>query len=257
MILPRAMTTSATLNTIFELIWSVGLQGTNKFVGDVFEKAISIACRAKSNSVYESVHYDVGRANYEIDIAARVGNYVLLIEAKAKMLTSKSRTVDMIAFLKDYTDSYLRLLKQLAQHDRSLTEGLTPLTTDGEDTSDLRVTKVAVSPLSFGPSSDRSLASALLRSVANAQFESMTGNQNDAAVVMQLNKIIKEILQSIPKGELVGSIWLHDGCGLAGHRTVVVCSQTMSLPRRIVYTHQPRYILVPGFLDGDCERKIV
>ena len=205
LILPRAMTTSAALNTIFELIWSYGLKGTNKFVGDVFEKAIFIACNAKSNSVYENVQYSVGRANYEIDVAARDGNHVLLIEAKAKMLTSKSRTVDMIAFLKDYTDSYLRLLKQLAQHDRSLTEGLTPLTTDGEDTSDLRVTKVAVSPLSFGPSSDRSLASALLRSVANSRFESMTGNQNDIAVVTDLNAAIEEIMQLVPEGEAGGS----------------------------------------------------
>ena len=218
MVLPRAMTTSAALITIFELIWSYKLKGTNKFVGDVFEKAIYIACKAKSSSVYESVHYHVGKANHEIDVAAKVGNHVLLIETKAKMLTSKSRTVDMIAFLKDYTDSYLRLLKQLVQHDRSLTEGLTPLTTDGEDTSELRVTKVAVSPLSFGPSSDSSLASVMLCAVANARFESLTDNPDDTAVVAELNTAIEEIMQLIPEadrvnlfGYMMGVIWLDIG----------------------------------------------
>ena len=140
-ILPRSMTTSAAVNTVFELIWSYRLTGTNRFIGDIFERVIAVALRARCNSVYENVHYSTGRTNYEIDVAARVGNHVLLVEAKAKMLTSKSRTADMIAFLRDYTDSYLKLLKQLTLHNRSLIEGV--------DTSDERRGRY------IGPSSDQ------------------------------------------------------------------------------------------------------
>jgi len=203
LILPRAITTSAVLHTVFELIRSSGLRGTDKFVGNVLEKAVFVACKAKSDSVYESVTYRARRVRHEIDVAARVGTHIVLIEVKAKMLTSKSRTMDMIAFLRDYTESYLRLLKQLAQHDRSLTGGLTPLTTEGEDTSALRVTKVGVSPLSFGPPSDRHLAGELLRSVANHRFESNSDSRFDASVVTELNTVIGEILRLVPKGDLM------------------------------------------------------
>ena len=218
LVLPRAMTTAAGLTTIFELIWSRKLKGTDKFVGNVFEKAIYLACGAKFSSVYEGVHYNVGKKDYEIDVAAKSGRHVILIETKAKMLTSESRTVDMMAFLKDYTNSYLKLLKQLVRHDRNLTKGITPLTGSGEDTSNLHVTKIAVSPLSFGPSSDKTLANALLCSVANARFETKTGDPIDAAVVDGLNAAIEEIGGLIKEddqddlfGYMMGVIWLDIG----------------------------------------------
>ena len=190
----------------------------DKFVGNVFEKAIYLACGAKFSSVYEGVHYNVGKKDYEIDVAAKSGRHVILIETKAKMLTSESRTVDMMAFLKDYTNSYLKLLKQLVRHDRNLTKGITPLTGSGEDTSNLHVTKIAVSPLSFGPSSDKTLANALLCSVANARFKTKTGDPIHAAVVDGLNAAIEEIGGLIKEddqddlfGYMMGVIWLDIG----------------------------------------------
>ena len=217
-VLPRAITTSAGLTNIFEFIWSQLGLAANNFIGKVFEKAILVACKDKFGSAYENLQYKVGRAEYEIDVAVKRGQHVLLIETKAKMLTSRSRTVDMIAFLKDYTNSYLRLLKQLVRHDRMLTRGLTPLTNAGEDTSKQFVTKIAVSPLSFGPSSDKTLANALLRSVANAKLTLTTGDPSHVVVVEDLNKAIGEVVCLIEEDDeadlfryMMGVIWLDIG----------------------------------------------
>ena len=61
------------------------------------------------------------------------------------------------------------------------------------------MTKIAVSPLSFGPSSDKILSGALLRSVTHSRFESVTGSQRDIDVVTDLNTAIEEILRLIPE----------------------------------------------------------
>lgn len=45
--------------------------------------------------------------------------------------------------------------------------------------SDDRVLKVAVSPLSFGPATDKALASVLLRAIANAELVATSGDEQD------------------------------------------------------------------------------
>ena len=74
----------------------------------------------------------------------------------------------MFVFFRDYSDSFLAMLAQLIRHEIRLRQGQTPLTTIGEAVADLRPVKVAVSPLSYGPVSDKLLSSSILRSLVGA-----------------------------------------------------------------------------------------
>ncbi len=81
----------------------------------------------------------------------RDGHEIVLFETKKKALTSKSRTGDMMAFIDDYTRSFLATLRQLVRHDRNIKRGLTPLNRIDDDLIALRVTKIAASPVSLRP----------------------------------------------------------------------------------------------------------
>ena len=99
----------------------------------------------------ENVSYVANGQTLEIDVIAREGDEIVLIEAKAKSLTSKARTGDSIAFFADYNKSFLAQLRQLVRHETHIKSGVTPITKKGEDLDSLRVTQIAVSPLSYGP----------------------------------------------------------------------------------------------------------
>ena len=122
----------------------------------------------------------------EIDVAVRDGQEIVLFETKAKALTSKSRTGDMMVFINDYTKSFLALLRQLMRHDRNIKQGLTPLTRTDDDPTAPRITEIAVSPLSYGPASDHVLTNALMRpfvfdNVKRARLDQVTGCDSDLA----------------------------------------------------------------------------
>ena len=172
--LPRAMTAAAACEVIFGQIWSAVPEKASRIIGDTIEKSVALACRGKADSIYQGICYRAADGKHlEIDVATRTGQQIVLFETKAKSLTRASRSGDMIAFLDDYTKSYLSLLKQLVRHDRHLKNDLTPLTTTGDDLDAVSVMKVAVSPLSYGPVSDKVIANALLCSMAQARLGSV------------------------------------------------------------------------------------
>ena len=76
----------------------------------------------------------------------------------------------MFAFFKDYSSSLLRMLSQLVRHEIHLKQGHTPLTSTEEAIGNFRPIKVAVSPLSYGPVSDKMLSSNLILSLAPILF---------------------------------------------------------------------------------------
>ena len=116
--LPASLTAAADCEAIFRLIWAeAGLTAAGEIVGDTIEKSVALACRAHSARVHEEVLYCADGVNLEIDVAVCDGQKIVLFETKAKSLTSVSRTGDMLAFIDDYTQSFLALLRQLVRHD--------------------------------------------------------------------------------------------------------------------------------------------
>ena len=98
-----------------------------------------------------------------------------------------------IAFLSDYTHSFLALIRQLVRHDRNIKRGRTPLTRSSEELGALRITMVAVSPLGYGPASDHVLAGALFRSIVHARLQSAAGNTEHGEVFEAFNKKLDQI----------------------------------------------------------------
>lgn len=196
-VLPPSLTAAAACHTIFNLVWNAAGSQANDIVGDTIEKSVAIACRARTTSVSEKVKYRKGKTNLEIDVAVRNDKEIVLFETKAKMLTTASRTGNMISFIDDYTKSFMSLLKQLVRHEKNLKCGLTPLTRLNEDVSALQITKVAVSPLSYGPVSDHVLANTLFGSIVQAGLSSVDGNARHIKILNAFNKNVKEIMFEI------------------------------------------------------------
>ena len=197
--LPPALTAAAGFEAVVRLVRAAAgrTSAAGDILGDTIEKTIAIACRAHTKCVHEGLVYWEGKTRLEIDIAVRDGEQLVVFEAKAKRLTSKARTGDMMAFLSDYTHSFLALVRQLVRHDRNIKRGLTPLTRPSEELDALRITKVAVSPLGYGPASDHVLAAALFRSIIHARLQSAAGNTEHGEVLEAFNKKLDQITGDI------------------------------------------------------------
>ena len=222
--LPPSLTAAAGCEAIFRLIWSSASSGAaSDIVGDTVEKSVAIACRAHTDCVWQKVAYLAGGKNFEIDAAVRDGDEIVVFESKAKSLTSKARTGDMMAFIDDYTKSFLALVGQLVRHDQNIERGLTPLTRDDEDLDALRITKIAVSPLSYGPGSDHLLANALLNSIVHARLASVQEDPHHNRILkafnQKLDQITRDIATAAPKehgeidlfGYFIDLFWLDLG----------------------------------------------
>lgn len=191
-VLPASLTTAAGCKAIYGLVWATAGQVVGgDIVGDMIEKSVAIACRTHTAPVSEKTRYRADGADLEIDVAVRDDQEILLFETKAKALTSKSRTGDMMAFIDDYTKSFLAMLGQLVRHDRNIKQGLTPLTGPNDDVTALRITKIAVSPLSYGPASDHVLTNALIHSIADARLDSVQGVPEHVRILERFNKSIE------------------------------------------------------------------
>jgi hypothetical protein len=108
-----------------------------------------------------------------------------LFEIKAKSLTAKARSGEIITFLDDYAKSYFALLLQLARHEYHLRAGATPIARPSEGDA---IHKVAISPSSYGPISDRALMRTMLNSLANARLMPSGPDPRHAAVLNAFEK---------------------------------------------------------------------
>jgi hypothetical protein len=195
--LPSALTAAAGCEAIGRLIWQKAPAAAGDIVGNTLEKSVFIACRAHTADVCEKVTYQVNGADLEIDIAARDGQELVLFECKTKALTREARTGDWIAFIQDYTKSFLALLRQLVRHDQNIKRGLTPLTQDNDDSNTLQITKIAVSPLSYGPVSDHFLTNSLMHSIAQIRLNSVDGNPWHNKILKEFNKSVQASIRII------------------------------------------------------------
>ena len=199
-VLPPSLTAAAGCQSIFQHIWtSAERPVASTVVADTIEKSVAIACRTHRGRVWEKARYHADGADLEIDLAVRDGDEIVLFESKAKSLTTKARTGDMMAFIDDYTKSFLSLLGQLVRHDRNIRRGCTPLTEDEDDPSALRVVKVAVSPLSYGPASDQVLTNALMHAIADARLDSVDGDPHRVRILEAFNKSVERSIGIIDR----------------------------------------------------------
>ena len=196
--LPSSLTAAAGCEAIFRLIWaSAGRKAASKLVGDTIEQSVAIACRTHTPRVWEKVRYRADGADLEVDVAVREGDEIVLFEAKAKSLTSEARSGDTMAFIDDYTKSFLTQLGQLARHDRNIKRGLTPLVPVEDDPNALHIIKIAVSPLSYGPASDQVLSNALMHSIAGARLDSVGGDPRHVRILKEFNKSVRQAMEII------------------------------------------------------------
>ena len=198
-VLPRSLTAAAACEAIFRLVWTnADREPAKRIVADTIEKSVAIACwKTNTARVWEKLSYREGKTNLEVDVAVRDGHEIVLFEAKAKSLTSESRTGDLMAFINDYTKSFLALLGQLVRHDRNIKQGLTPLTGPDDDATALRITKIAVSPLSYGPASDHVLTNALMHAIADARLDSVQRVPEHVRILNAFNKSIERSIKII------------------------------------------------------------
>lgn len=198
--LPAPFLREAFCQAVFAQIWTkLPRSRASDLVGKTFERSLARACDGKSAYVYSGTKYKVGNQTFEIDVGTRNGDRIVLFETKAKSLTAQARSGDMMTFYGDYTNSYLAILLQLVRHEDHLRQGLTPLTTVGEVCHDFRPLKVAVSPLSYGPASDKMLASGLLRSFANVTLHPVVNDPTHRKITEDFNKAVRQIYSVIPK----------------------------------------------------------
>jgi hypothetical protein len=163
------------------------------------------ACNGKAEKIYQNQQYTVNNQTFEIDLATRNEDRIVLFEIKAKSLTSKARSGDMMTFYSDYTNSYLAMVGQLVRHENHLRQGLTPLTGDGEICCDFRTLKIAVSPISYGPVSDKMLANNLLRAFHNITLYPLSNDAECKRITDAFNKAVRKIFDGqvynlAPKG---------------------------------------------------------
>ena len=204
-LLPPALTAAAACVAIFTSVRERTTKAkADCIVAAVMEKAVTIGCRAHTDCVQEAVTYKEGKEQLEIDVAVREGPELILFEAKSKPLTANARTGDMMAFLLDYTKSFLALVRQLIRHERNIRAGLTPLAGATDESDSLRISKVAISPLCYGPSSDHVQAGSLFRAIVEARLHSTTGNAKHVKILDGFNKKLTQItreLENLPPDE--------------------------------------------------------
>ncbi|TDQ66189.1 hypothetical protein ATL17_0176 [Maritalea mobilis] len=194
---PTSITNSAFLETVFRLMWRLLKKDAEKLSGGVVEFALKLACTNKADKLLSCEKYTVGKETFEMDIAARSQSNVTLIEAKSKSLTDQSRSGDMFSFLSDLSKSYFPMMTQLARHEKHLKAGLTALASIGDPIGELKIEKIAVSPLSYGPVGDKILASAIHRSLVNYNLVSIEDDPQKAKIISDFNNAYKDSINEI------------------------------------------------------------
>lgn len=197
--LTRSLVTAAACESIFRIIWSTLKRRAAKVVGDVIEKAIEWGCAGKTDVKIAKSKYRDGKNEYEIDVACRDRDQIVLIEAKAKVLTRQTRSLDPFSYLNDYSNSYLSLLKQLARHEHFLKTDPGICTALGPRSPLDRTLKIAVSPLSFGPVSDKAFSNQAYCSMINVDLMAEGAGDAEMAAIRHFNNINRESLEWVLK----------------------------------------------------------
>ena len=189
---PTAMAVQAFCETLFGLAWAkLPKPRAEEAVGNILERAIAQACAGKADVLLPNMTYEADGKELEVDVAARSGSSITLIEVKAKPLTRAGQTGRHGAFFADYARSYVPMVEQLARHERHVLAGRTPLVASTECVDELRVEKIAVSPVSYGPITDRTLATPLHAALFGMGLEAAEDVEATKAAIRTFNKAIQ------------------------------------------------------------------
>ena len=202
LILPRSMMIEAFLTIIFAQIRKgLDTESAKKLTGDLFEMVIEEACKNKLGKIkhdlkYELLHERKGERERQIDVIHEHNNEIHIFEVKAKMLTKKARNFKFHSYLEDINDSFLSLLYQTVRHDYNISTGQVYSTNANEDLRELKVQKICVSPLSYGPITDKYLINQIIRAFngTNIIFKGKNKKVTEK-IENQLNKIFREIFK--------------------------------------------------------------
>ena len=199
---PVAMSIHAFCEALFGLVRKQLGNNAAKTVGNVIETAIADACEGKAGQVWRRLSYGTKRNPEEIDVVARSGDQVTLIEAKAKVLTRNGQVGTSGEFYNDYAQSFLPMVRQLAKHTRHLRAGATPVAS-AQEASTLEVERIAVSPVSFGPIGDGLTTTALMSALPGVRIHALRADPKAHISTETFNtavaKTMKELAQAIPK----------------------------------------------------------
>lgn len=197
MLLPKTLTAAAAATWVVHRLWRpLDKKRADKLVGDLFETMIADACSGRGDQLIPDHHYRHGGKSLQIDVALRRGRDLALFETKAKSLTQAARSGDILRSLDDYTKSYLALLTQLARHEKAILDGATGLWTTDE-AAGFDIVKIAISPLSYGPLSDRALARPLVSALARTEFDARTRARPDWKVLGALQRAVGRAMDEI------------------------------------------------------------
>jgi hypothetical protein len=89
------------------------------------------------------------------------------------------------------------MLAQLVRHEVHLRQGKTPLASANEAVADLRPVKVAVSPLSYGPVSDKLFSSSILRSLVGARLVLVEADPAKQRIIDAFNKRVEGVIANM------------------------------------------------------------
>lgn len=198
--LPTPLLREAFCQAVFRRVWTkLPKARAPDVVGQVFEKALERACAGKASTVLAGATYAIGKQKFELDVATREDDKVVFFETKSKSLTAVARSGDLLAFYQDYADSFLLMAHQLVRHDEFLRQGLTPLTTIGGNCASFWSLKVAVSPLSYGPASDKFLGNGLLRSFYGVKLQPVSQDPAQKKATDKINKAVPQIFSVVDR----------------------------------------------------------
>lgn len=197
--LPRSITVACGVRMVFELLYEGQLDKPSELIARVYEESIAIACQGKCDHLYKNRLYHADRKSLEIDIATRTGTHIFLFETKAKILTDAARSGSLPSMIFDYANSYLALLKQLLRHEWYLKQGKTPIVSPDEALGKITITKVAVSPLSFGPIADKVLATALTEAISLNRLSLGTAKAKDAKLLGDFNALVSDVADELSR----------------------------------------------------------
>lgn len=204
LILPEAVVAAQAATMLVTRIWQcLEDEAAKKAVGAICERVVTSICATfPSVNVVTDLVYHVGKQRFQIDILATEGDEITLLEVKSKSLTKIALSGDMAQYLLDYDTSYLAMLKQLVRHETHLRGGSAELPSI---TAGSRITKVAVSPLTYGPLSDVRLSQSILLGLFRVTLGTAVPNDRDAKILANLAKDVHSIGRSLEKSVGQGS----------------------------------------------------
>ena len=199
LLLPTCVTAAHAATFLITRIWrTLEQRRAEKVVGQVCEQAVADICRRlPAAHVQKDLKCYIGKEELQIDVLVEEEPDLTVLEVKSKALTRQALSGDMIQYLSDYRTSYLAMLLQLVRRERHLRNGHPALPTAPPD---VRVGKVAVSPLSYGPLSDAGLGRNLFIGLANSRLSpSPWVDRAAAGELAKLNPIVRNILSEFER----------------------------------------------------------